>query len=125
MAWNVFAGLVAFSLAKKVVVYTIARTYGFPRLYRRILTVERKLIQNREARIKWEDRIKFGFRWPNIVMQKVFPKDKANELRKEGAKKVGFSDSEAQRRAQIASDEADQLLGEMKAKKAEKRSKKH
>ncbi|KAJ1679947.1 hypothetical protein EV182_000995 [Spiromyces aspiralis] len=92
-------------------------TYGFPRLYRRILNIERRLIRDGQARAKWEGRIKLGFRWPNILMQKAFSKSTATELRKEGAKRIGLSEIDAQRWAQQASDNADKLISDLAKKK--------
>lgn len=40
---NVLAALVALSVAKKVTVYGVARIYGFPRIYRRMIKMQRSV----------------------------------------------------------------------------------
>lgn len=42
-AENVVVALVALSVAKKVTVYGLARLYGFPRIYRRMIKLQRRV----------------------------------------------------------------------------------
>ena len=64
----IFAKLIAFSLAKKVVVFTVAKTYGFPRLYRRMVEVNRKLISNPGRQKSIQEAMKYSFRFPKKMV---------------------------------------------------------
>lgn len=48
-AGEVVGVLVAFSLAKKVAFYGVARLYGFPRIYRKAVKLQRNLGAPEEA----------------------------------------------------------------------------
>lgn len=64
--------VVAFSLAKKVVVYLVAKQYGFRRLYRRISKFNHSV--NRESpmlRTRMRNQLQFAFRLPGKLYQRV------------------------------------------------------
>ncbi|KAA8497609.1 hypothetical protein FVE85_5194 [Porphyridium purpureum] len=71
MAAEIILKLIALSLAKKVSVFVIARTYGFPRLYRKLMRVNRAVAGRRpnlQRRIRlWAQ---FMFRWPRLLHQR-------------------------------------------------------
>mmetsp|Transcript_17896 Transcript_17896/g.31106 ORF Transcript_17896/g.31106 Transcript_17896/m.31106 type:complete len:235 (+) Transcript_17896:320-1024(+) len=71
MAVDLILKLVALSLAKKVSVFVIAKTYGFPRLYRKMMRVNRKVFKNDESTrrsvMEWTQ---YTFRLPRILMEK-------------------------------------------------------
>lgn len=64
--------IVAFSLAKKVVVYLVAKLYGFPRLYRRASEFNHYINRdNPERREKFQNRLQYLFRLPTHIYQTV------------------------------------------------------
>lgn len=62
---QVFAGLVAFSLFKKVAVYGIARYYGFPRIYRKVVRLHQCLRPAEAEHKAFREATKSIFRLPN------------------------------------------------------------
>jgi ABC-type uncharacterized transport system YnjBCD permease subunit len=56
----VFGTLVALSLAKKITVYTIARVYGFPKLYRRLARLTNATVSSPERRVAIRSSIQVG-----------------------------------------------------------------
>ncbi|CAN8072941.1 unnamed protein product [Agarophyton chilense] len=62
---SVVTGLVAFSLFKKVTAYGLARYYGFPRIYRKLMLVNRALNRNPQQQIKMNELVKRMLRMPN------------------------------------------------------------
>lgn len=64
--------IVAFSLAKKVVVFLVAKLYGFPRLYRRVSEFNHYINRdNPKRREKFQNRLQFLFRLPSHIYQTV------------------------------------------------------
>lgn len=61
----VVGGLVAFSLMKKVAAYGIARYYGFPKLYRKIIHANRRILASPDQAKAMNERVKTIFRLPN------------------------------------------------------------
>jgi len=59
--------LVALGIAKKGVVYGIARQYGIPRVYRRILEVNRRITTDKSSRVYVKSKIESAFRLPNTI----------------------------------------------------------
>ncbi|EPZ33727.1 Rho guanine nucleotide exchange factor scd1 and CDC24-like protein [Rozella allomycis CSF55] len=57
-------------VAKKAVVYGIARAYGFPRIYRKVLRLNRRFIKDPETRDKIQYIAKTMILFPNIIKQK-------------------------------------------------------
>lgn len=68
---QVVAGLVAFSLLKKATAYGIARYYGFPRIYRKILRFNLRLSPTPVQHNQVKEATKSLFRWPNRVADNV------------------------------------------------------
>lgn len=69
---GILVKLVVLSVAKKVAAYAIARTIGFPRIYRRILLANRKLFRKNEAaqaRVRYYS--KFMFRLPRYFYDRI------------------------------------------------------
>ncbi|PXF40176.1 hypothetical protein BWQ96_10114 [Gracilariopsis chorda] len=64
-AESVVTGIVAFSLFKKVTAYGLARYYGFPRIYRRLIMVNRALNSNPAQQVRMNEIVKQMFRLPN------------------------------------------------------------
>lgn len=62
---QVVAGLVAFSLCKKVAVYGLARYYGFPRIYRKFLRLHQSLRPTQAEQETVRRTTKSIFRLPN------------------------------------------------------------
>lgn len=62
---TVVGGLIAFSLLKKATVYAIARYYGFPKLYRKLVRANMKLASSPEQAAQINAAVKTTFRWPN------------------------------------------------------------
>lgn len=63
---GVLGKIVMLSLAKKASVLLIAKLYGFPRLYRRMMEMNRRLIKNEATRTVVRDRTQVSrlcFRW--------------------------------------------------------------
>eukprot|EP00741_Cyanophora_paradoxa_P025543 tig00000383_g24649.t1 len=69
MGLGLLAKLVLFSITKKVVAYAIARTYGFPRIYRRIREVQKRLF-SRPTEQKLRDLTLKSFRLPKALYNK-------------------------------------------------------
>mmetsp|Transcript_7702 Transcript_7702/g.13987 ORF Transcript_7702/g.13987 Transcript_7702/m.13987 type:complete len:186 (-) Transcript_7702:821-1378(-) len=84
MAYDLILKLITLSLLKKASVFLIARTYGFPRLYRRIMQMNRYLFQkDPERRKSIADITKKTFRFPNTVLNKWKSlKSKTNTIQK-------------------------------------------
>jgi len=59
--------LLALAVAKKGAVYMIARQYGFPRLYRRILEANNKTFSDPATRKSVRDIVKYTFRIPGHI----------------------------------------------------------
>ena len=58
-------------MAKKVSVFLIARTYGFPKLYRKMMRLNRRIYRNRpESRKKVTEYTQLTFRWPRLLAEK-------------------------------------------------------
>lgn len=69
---HVLGGLVALSLFKKATAYGLARYYGFPRLYRKLIRLNRRLMiepVGGSAEKKFNENVKTMFRWPNRAAQ--------------------------------------------------------
>lgn len=62
-----FAKLIILAIAKKVVAYGIARTYGIPKLYRRAIKLNHRLLQQNHPAMaaKAQRLLGTGFRMPN------------------------------------------------------------
>ncbi|KAG0598032.1 hypothetical protein M758_12G039500 [Ceratodon purpureus] len=64
--------VVAFSLAKKVVVFLVAKLYGFPKLYRRASEFNHYINRdNPKRREKFQNRLQFLFRLPSHIYESV------------------------------------------------------
>lgn len=64
--------VVAFSLAKKVIVFLVAKLYGFPRLYRRASELNHYVNRdNATRREKFQNRLHFLFRLPTHIYKTV------------------------------------------------------
>jgi hypothetical protein len=75
--------LVLLSVLKKVAVFAVAKTYGFPRLYRRIMELNRKMFHGKRAQQVWfRDRVQYIFRLPRIVYQRF--RNRTDEAKKAG-----------------------------------------
>ncbi|KAJ8903564.1 hypothetical protein NDN08_004668 [Rhodosorus marinus] len=59
--------IVALSVAKKLSVLAIARLYGFPRLYRRMMEVNRRLVHDKSSQDWVRDKTQAFFRFPRHV----------------------------------------------------------
>lgn len=58
--------LVLLAVAKKIIAYSMARTYGFPKLYGKMTTLNRKmLIRNPQQRDRMQGGLRTAFRLPN------------------------------------------------------------
>ncbi|GJD08290.1 hypothetical protein Gasu2_26000 [Galdieria sulphuraria] len=68
---NVIGKLILLSLLKKVSIFVVAKTYGFPRLYRRLMECNRRLIKNEPTRKRVRDQVQYLFRLPRRWMQLV------------------------------------------------------
>lgn len=64
-AESVFTGIVAFSLLKKATAYGLARYYGFPRIYRKLLLMNRAVYPDVAHNLRTSQFIKGAFRFPN------------------------------------------------------------
>jgi hypothetical protein len=70
---GVLLKLLMLSVLKKVAVFAVAKTYGFPRLYRRLMEVNRKLFRNDAVKQAWiRDRVQYAFRLPRILAQRFY-----------------------------------------------------
>jgi len=69
MPMVLFAKLIILAIAKKVIAYGIARTYGIPKLYRRSIKLNhRLLLQNHPAMAaKTQRLLRISFRFPNTI----------------------------------------------------------
>lgn len=85
---SVVAGLVAFSLFKKVAVYGAARYYGFPRLYRKAVRLNRRASPSPEMAERLNATIKYAFRLPNVVYSRL-AKPKSSTRQQPRAKSSG------------------------------------
>jgi hypothetical protein len=56
-------------LLKKVSVLVIAKTYGFPRIYRRIMECNRRFLKNEETRKLVRTKVQYLFRLPRKWLQ--------------------------------------------------------
>ncbi|CAI8021494.1 hypothetical protein GBAR_LOCUS12743 [Geodia barretti] len=61
--WTIFA----VALAKKTALYVVGRSYGFPRVYRRMVEFNRRTIGDRTSRRVIQERVKYFFRIPNKI----------------------------------------------------------
>ncbi|KAF0852414.1 putative mitochondrial protein [Andalucia godoyi] len=68
---NIILKLVVLSISKKVLAYSIGRMYGFPKLYRRIGELNRKLIKTPRTRARVMHCVRFMFRLPRIAYEQV------------------------------------------------------
>ena len=66
---KVLGGIVAFSLLKKVTAYGLARYYGFPRIYRKIIRMNRRVGITGADERRMNDSIKGVFRFPNKALK--------------------------------------------------------
>eukprot|EP00190_Bangiopsis_sp_CCMP1999_P006252 CAMPEP_0198723558 /NCGR_PEP_ID=MMETSP1475-20131203/1074_1 /TAXON_ID= ORGANISM="Unidentified sp., Strain CCMP1999" /NCGR_SAMPLE_ID=MMETSP1475 /ASSEMBLY_ACC=CAM_ASM_001111 /LENGTH=70 /DNA_ID=CAMNT_0044484739 /DNA_START=97 /DNA_END=306 /DNA_ORIENTATION=- len=66
-AGGVIMTIVAFSVAKKVSVLLLARLYGFPRLYKRMMELNRRFIKDGPTRQLIRDRTQATFRLPRTA----------------------------------------------------------
>jgi hypothetical protein len=63
--------LLALSASKKLMVIAIAKTYGIPRLYRKMVKTNNYLFKDYpQTKIYCKKAIDFSVRWPNIVKDK-------------------------------------------------------
>ncbi|RDD37448.1 hypothetical protein TrispH2_010010 [Trichoplax sp. H2] len=74
--------VVAFSLSKKAAVYLLGRAYGYPRLYKRIITISNRLIQNPQRRVSIRNGVKYIFRLPNRLLPILRGRDHIKPLPK-------------------------------------------
>ncbi|KAK4536356.1 hypothetical protein CDCA_CDCA08G2381 [Cyanidium caldarium] len=82
---NVLGKLLLLSVVKKVTLFMIARTYGFPRLYRRIMEQNRRWLRGRpEARTWVRDRVQTLFRLPRTLAQRMQRKIREQEQTTKG-----------------------------------------
>lgn len=68
---TIIGGLVAFSLFKKVAAYGIARYYGFPKIYRKMVRFNRRTAVSLDQAKSLNESIKALFRLPNRVGARV------------------------------------------------------
>ncbi|KAK4529757.1 hypothetical protein CCYA_CCYA02G0614 [Cyanidiococcus yangmingshanensis] len=69
---GVIAKLLLLSVLKKAAVFAVAKTYGFPRLYRRLMELNRKIFrENRTQQVWLRARVQCLFRLPRIVVQRL------------------------------------------------------
>ena len=68
---HVVGGLVAFSLLKKGTAYGLARYYGFPKLYRKIIRMNRRVVDNPAHRNQLSNSVKSVMRFPNRIAASV------------------------------------------------------
>eukprot|EP00871_Galdieria_phlegrea_P005137 jgi/Galph1/5624/GphlegSOOS_G4300.1 len=66
---NVIGKLILLSLLKKVSVFVVAKTYGFPRLYRRLMECNRKFIKNPDTRKVVRNNVQYFFRLPRKIVE--------------------------------------------------------
>lgn len=65
---HIVGGLVLFSLTKKVLAYGIARYYGFPRIYRKLVRINMAMNSSSPTQVKKMNKtVKNIFRFPNRI----------------------------------------------------------
>lgn len=72
MPLPVWAALLGIAVAKKVVVFTAAKIYGFPRLYRKSQQLARWCIRDKDTLKIVSGRIGYAYRVPNTFLARWF-----------------------------------------------------
>eukprot|EP00898_Chlorokybus_atmophyticus_P007861 jgi/Chlat1/8076/Chrsp75S07546 len=71
MPLAIISKLVLFSLAKKVVVFGVAKTYGFHRIYRRVYRLNMRIFKNPVSRTRANRLVKESMRLPRYLYNRV------------------------------------------------------
>jgi len=68
MVLPIIAKIVIFAVAKKVVAFSIAKYYGFHRIYRRLIQGSRLLVKDQQQQSKFKTIVRNTMRFPNKLL---------------------------------------------------------